>query len=109
MSVISAVVGSPLPCAVAMIASPSSRAWSMSVMNAPEPTLTSMTSPPSPAASFLDRIEATIRPIDSTVPVASRTAYRRRSAGARSAVCPMIAQPVSATVAMKRSRPGAVS
>ena len=51
---------------------------------APEPTLTSITSASSPAASFLDRIEATISGIDSTVPVASRIAYSRRSAGARS-------------------------
>ena len=64
-------------------------------MNAPEPALTSITSASSPAASFLDRIEATISGIDSTVPVASRIAYRRRSAGARSAVWPTIAQPAS--------------
>jgi hypothetical protein len=57
----------------------------------------------------LERIEATISGIDSTVPVASRIAYRRRSAGARSAVWPMIAQPASRTAAVKRSRPGAVS
>ena len=50
-------------------------------MNAPEPNLTSITSASSPAASFLDRIEATISGIDSTVPVTSRSAYSRRSAG----------------------------
>ena len=36
-------------------------------MNAPVPILTSMTSASSPAASFFDRIEATISGIDSTV------------------------------------------
>ena len=51
-------------------------------MKAPEPTFTSITSASSPAASFLERIEATISGSDSTVPVASRIAYRRRSAGA---------------------------
>ena len=43
-------------------------------MNAPEPALTSITSASRPAASFLDRIEATISGIDSTVAVASRSA-----------------------------------
>ena len=43
-------------------------------MNAPEPALTSITSASSPAASFFDRIEATISGIDSTVAVASRSA-----------------------------------
>ena len=47
---------------------------SSSGMKAPEPTLTSITSASSPAASFLDRIEATISGIDSTVPVTSRMA-----------------------------------
>ena len=41
---------------------------------APEPALTSITSPSSPAASFLERMEATISGIDSTVAVASRSA-----------------------------------
>ena len=63
------------------------------VRNAPEPTLTSITSESSPAASFFDRIDAMISGIDSTVPVASRIAYRRRSAGASRAVWPTIAQP----------------
>ena len=43
-------------------------------MNAPEPALMSITSASSPSASFLERIEATISGIDSTVPVASRSA-----------------------------------
>ena len=58
----------------ATIARASSALAARSGMNAPEPALTSMTSASSPAASFLDRIEATISGIDSTVAVASRSA-----------------------------------
>ena len=43
-------------------------------MKAPEPDLTSITSPCSPAASFFDRIEAVMRATDSTVAVTSRMA-----------------------------------
>ena len=78
-------------------------------MNAPEPDLTSMISASRPAASFLERIDATISGIDSTVAVASRSAYRRRSAGASSAVWPTIAQPASPTTARSVSRSGVVS
>jgi len=66
-------------------------------MNAPLPDLTSITSASRPAAIFFDKIDAVMSGIDSTVPVTSRIAYRRRSAGARSAVCPMIAQPACLT------------
>ena len=85
MSVSSASQGRPAPRATSVIARASSTLAARSGMNAPEPALMSITSASSPAASFLDRIEATISGIDSTVPVASRSAYRRRSAGARSA------------------------
>ena len=74
MSVSSAVVGRPLPVATSTIARASSSVCSRSGRNAPEPTFTSITSASSPAASFFDRIEATISGIDSTVPVASRIA-----------------------------------
>jgi hypothetical protein len=40
-------------------------------MNAPSPVFTSNTIPVVPEASFFDRIEATIRERDSTVPVTS--------------------------------------
>jgi hypothetical protein len=43
-------------------------------MKAPEPTLTSITSASSPAASFLERMDAVISGIDSTVAVTSRAA-----------------------------------
>ena len=106
MSVISATVSSPAPRATSTSASASFCASSRAAMNAPEPVLTSSTSASRPSASFLDRIEATISGIDSTVPVASRTAYRRRSAGARSAVWPTIAQPVSRTTRLITSVAG---
>ena len=67
MSVMSARAGRPLPAATSTIACASSRAASRSAMNAPEPALTSITSASRPAASFLDRIEATISGSDSTV------------------------------------------
>jgi hypothetical protein len=108
MSVMSARHGRPLPTATSTIASASSRAASWSAMNAPEPVLTSITSASRPAASFLDRIEATISVSDSTVPVASRIAYRRRSAGASSAVWPTIAHPAFVTAARSRSGSGVV-
>ena len=63
-----------MPRATSTIERASSAAASRPGRKAPEPTLTSMTSAPSPAASFFDRIEATISGIDSTVPVASRIA-----------------------------------
>ena len=110
MSVSSATVGSPAPPATSTSARASSSAAARSAMNAPEPNLTSITSASSPAASFLDRIEATISGIDSTVPVASRIAYSRRSAGARSAVWPTIAQPAAPpTTRRSSSTDGVVS
>ena len=50
----------------------SSRAAGSVGMNAPLPTLTSIASPCRPAASFFERIEAVISPMDSTVAVTSR-------------------------------------
>ena len=43
-----------------------------------------------PSASFFDMIDAEIKGIDSTVAVASRSAYRRLSAGAISAASIMV-------------------
>ncbi len=109
MSVRSAEVGSPLPRATSTIDSASSDAAARVGRNAPDPTFTSITSASSPAASFFERIEATISGIDSTVPVASRIAYSRLSAGASAAVWPTIAQPAFRTAARKRSGSGEVS
>ena len=74
MSEISAAVRQPAPFAVSTSARASVRASSAVFMKAPLPTFTSRTSAPSPAASFLDRIEAVMRSTDSTVAVTSRTA-----------------------------------
>ena len=75
MSVSSAVVAQPV---VARRCAPSSRPARGRArrvfMNAPEPTLTSSTSPPVPSAIFLLMIELAISGIDSTVPVTSRSA-----------------------------------
>ncbi len=74
MSVISAAVRRPAPSATVTMLSASALASSSPVMKAPEPCLTSITRPWSPAASFFDRIDAVIRSRDSTVPVTSRIA-----------------------------------
>ena len=108
MSVISAVVMQPAPCAVATRARARALASSIVFMKAPEPTFTSSTSPSSPAASFLDRIEAVIRSMLSTVPVTSRIRYRRRSAGAISALAETMAQGVDFSCARSWSSVRAV-
>jgi len=74
MPVRTAWVFSPIDEAAPMIERASARASSIDLMNAPEPTLTSMTRPAFPAATFFDRIEAVMSGIDSTVPVTSRMA-----------------------------------
>jgi hypothetical protein len=74
MSVIWAVVGRPASLATVTSARASDSACSREAMKAPEPVFTSSTSASRPAASFFDRIEATISPSDSTVAVTSRTA-----------------------------------
>ncbi len=67
-------------------------------MNAPEPVFTSSTRASIPSASFLLMMEAQIRNGLSTVPVTSRNAYSLRSAGAISAVWPIMEHPqVSST------------
>ncbi len=109
MSVSSAFVTSPAVRATVTMLWASSSAEVRSVMKAPLPNLTSITSASSPAESFFDRIEAVISGIDSTVAVTSRIAYRRPSAGARFDVCPMIAQPTSATTLWNSSLSGRTS
>ena len=63
-------------------------------MNAPEPTFTSITSDLVPSAIFFERIDAVMSGMLSTVPVTSRSEYSVLSAGATSAVWPIIAMPV---------------
>ncbi len=74
MSVISATVGNPAWLATATRLSARSRAIASVSQNAPDPHFTSITSPSSPSATFLDRIELTISGMDSTVAVTSRVA-----------------------------------
>ncbi len=64
-------------------------------MNAPPPALTSITSASREAANFLLRMLAVISGTDSTVPVTSRIAYRRRSAGAIRGLAATINAPTS--------------
>ena len=71
-------------------------------ISAPLPHFTSNTIFCAPEAIFLDKMEETISGIESTVAVTSRSAYSTLSAGARSPVCEMIAQPISSTVRKKR-------
>ena len=96
ISVISAVVMQPAPWAVVTRARAKASACSSVFIKAPEPHFTSKTSASNPAASFLDRIEAVIRSMLSTVPVTSRMAYSLRSAGAISALAETMAQPICA-------------
>ena len=97
MSVRNARTGSPscLPSAIKVRAS--SRACTRSGRKAPLPTFTSMTRARAPSATFLDRIDDAISGIDSTVAVASRSAYRARSAGTRRAVWPASTNPARAS------------
>ena len=74
MSVTSAAALRLAAFAPATSALASSSASSRVFMNAPEPHFTSKTSVSAPSANFLDRIDATIKGIDATVPVTSRSA-----------------------------------
>ena len=74
MLVSSADVATPASLPSATIVRASSRARSMSCMNAPEPNFTSSTSAPVPSAIFFDMIDEAMSGIASTVPVMSRSA-----------------------------------
>ena len=108
MSVRSAVVRHPAPLATDTMLSARARPSSAVVINAPLPNVTSCTRPTRPAASFFDKMDEVMSGMLSTVAVTSRMAYRRRSAGARSAVAPMIAQPTSRTTRRKVALSGAL-
>ena len=101
------VVGRPAAAPSSIMAAASSRARSISGMNAPSPTLTSSTSRDAPAATFFDMMLVAIRGMLGTVAVTSRSAYMRRSAGTRSAVWPATATPTRRTCST--SRPGSRS
>ena len=97
MSVIKQLVGTPELLDTLAILWANSWAILKSAAKAPLPVLISITRASSPDASFLDKIEAVIKSIDSTVAVTSLVAYKRWSAGAKFAVCPIIAQPIFLT------------
>ena len=80
-----------------------SRASGSVFMNAPRPTFTSSTSASMPSASFLLRMLEAMSGTDSTVAVASRSAYSLRSAGAICAVCPIRQTPRRSTSSTKRA------
>ena len=103
ISVKMAEVITPFACPVSTRACARARAAAAFAVKAPDPVLTSRTRASMPSANFLDRIDATIRSRLSTVPVTSRTAYSRRSAGAMSAVAPTMAQPTRRTMSCNSS------
>jgi len=84
----------------------SARAFSRVGMNAAAPNFTSSTSAPSPSASFLDRMDATISGMDGTVAVASRSAYSSLSAGTMRSVWPPMTHPTRCTSSTMRPAGG---
>ena len=106
MSVMSATVGKPAARATLTRLRASSRACFRLGVKAPLPHFTSSTKCCKPAASFLDKMLAVMSGTDGTVPVTSRMAYRRLSAGARLALAPTMAQPALHSVASKLAWPG---
>ena len=93
----------PAPFPSLTISLASAAASSSFFMKAPLPVLTSNTIASAPAASFLLIIEDAIRDMLSTVAVTSRNAYSFLSAGARSAVCPIMAIPIRFTFSLNCS------
>ena len=73
-------------------------------MKAPEPAFTSNTRASAPSANFLERMEAVMRGIDSTVAVTSRRAYSLRSAGTIDSLWPIMAKPTRRSASRKRGR-----
>ena len=85
------------------ISSARAKASSLLFIKAPLPVFTSNTMASAPAASFLLIMELAISDILSTVAVTSRRAYSFLSAGARSAVCPIMAIPILFTFSINCS------
>ena len=98
MSDTTAIVLLPAPLPILTISCASAKESASSFINAPLPVLTSSTIASAPAASFLLMMEDAIRDILSTVAVTSLSAYNFLSAGAKSAVCPIIAMPMRFTL-----------
>ena len=91
MSVRSAVTRTPALVPTSKIDCRRRSASASVCMNAARPVFTSITRPSRFSASFFARIELVINGTLSTVPVTSRVAYMRRSAGATSALADAIA------------------
>ena len=75
-------------------------AWDFVCMKAARPNFTSSTRASNDSESFLERMDAVISGIDGTVPVTSRSAYMRRSAGTIVADCAPMATPRRCTWSM---------
>ena len=103
MSVRTARVATPASLPRSTMVCASSRAESMSFMNAPDPTLTSRTRADVPSAIFFDMIDDAMSGMQSTVAVMSRSAYSFLSAGARSAPGAQTMQPTSEMICWNRS------
>ena len=80
------------------------RAVSISFIKAPLPVFTSSTKPSKPPANFLDKIEAVIKSMLSTVDVTSRTAYKTFVRRRDRALAPTIAQPALVTTSRNCAR-----
>ena len=102
ISVMMATVRRPICVPISTIARASVRASSIVCMNAPVPTFTSSTIASAPAAIFLLMTLEAISGMLLTVPVTSRSAYMRLSAGTRFSVCPITQRPVLCTISKKR-------
>ena len=100
IAVMSATTGQPWSAPSSIIVRARASPRSSSGRKAPEPRFTSSTSPVRPSASFFDIMLAEMSGILSTVAVASRRAYNRRSAGAISRVCPINAHPMRSSCAV---------
>ena len=109
MSVSSAAVRTPWASPNATIVRASRRAWSRSGMNAPDPVFTSSTRASAPSAIFFDMIDEAMSGIDWTVDVMSRRAYKRLSAGARSAPAAAMTAPICGSRRIATMRPGSRS
>ena len=103
MSEITAIVLRPAFLPICTISLARAKASSCAFIKAPLPVFTSSTMASAPAASFLLIMELAISDILSTVAVTSRRAYSFLSAGARSAVCPIMAMPISFTLSINCS------
>ena len=102
MSVMIATVRLPMCRPISTMVRASSLASGSVCMNAPVPIFTSSTIASAPAAIFLLITLDAMSGMLLTVPVTSRSAYMRLSAGTRFSVCPITQRPVSFTISKNR-------